>query len=1804
VLLTTQLTQAATLYWDGNDTSGDANGGAGNWNNALLNWDTIATGGTSIAWSGGDTAIFGGTAGTVTLGANITVGDLQFNTTGYTISTGSNTLFLSGTSNILFNNIAAATITGTVGGAGNVVLSATNSFTAGTLTLNGTSAGGWSGTTTINPGMTLALADSNQALLNTTGGITLNGGGISLTNTNSTQGALDRVNSSAITSNGGTFTYTNTSGSGLTYAETIGSVGLVRGQTNFVLTNDMAGGGGNIQTLTLSDLTRTGATNTSVINFLAATTGPNATTNIIKVTGASGPGPSGSTASVAIIGPWATSGASNTTLDYAVYDGSGSVRGANISSTAENSGFWIAGNNVSNGGAITLTGSRTINTLRYTGANNTIALGGNTLATYGILAGGVGAPTFTATAGGMLTTPTGGDNTLYLTTGVRMDISAPINDNGSAVTVVKSGAGEFRPTSTTSTFSGGIVLNAGSLFITTDSNLGIGGGITVNGTVTINGGDQYNLARTLTLNEGASLTSNNGFGVTGVFSGNGALNVTSADDHNFTNAANTFTGAITSATSANTGYGLKFNSIGDTAGAGLITLVGGSGTFHWMSASGSTTTLANRQFAISGTGSGMISARGTTAASNLVINRDLLITGAAGARTLTLEGTNTGDNTFAGKITDGTDGGASVISLVKSNTGKWILFGANTYSGGTTLSAGTLVVSNASALGTGIVNVAGGTLESTVGTLSSNRFVSGGGSTITPSLGGSLGFTKFGTGTTNLNGTSNVFTGGVTVSGGTLVLGATGGLGQNLVGNSILIRDSGILTLAAAANSGSNQAITLSSSSRSLGPVSTTGGGAGPTGGLAVLGLGFNGLPNGAISQANTLGGVIAINGVTGYNTNLATLLTGNNLYVGAIGTSTFTGAAGTIVAGNGSLYRLGGGGGQITFNTTNLFTSTNGVQVGSTFTNGGGTVVVSAAQDYSGATTVSQGTLTLSGANGTATGSSGFTLNGGRLFLDSNASNNADRIGNVAATLTNGGELHFRGNAAGTTETMGDLNIGTGYSILTAEATTVASTLAAGAFSRTNNGTALFRGTALGQQTGATGRVTLTDTTGLSFSAGTTLNNAANGDTTKDVRIIPYLVGATAANGAGDSFVTYDTTLGFRVLNTANQFNSAITANTNVRLTAAATGITTNSINSLVITSGNSTIADGNTLTVASGAVLLTGGAMNAVATSGSGTLAFGANKGYITTTGNATIGALITGSNGLVKSGTAQLTLNNINNSFTGDIIVNAGTLSVANNNGVLGNAANNLIVNGHSTLSLGNTAYARSLELNNGAIATFNTESWTISGNVTGTGGVSVNSGGFSAGGTFSGTNNTFEGAVLIGGGGAGNLNFRMTFASLADSSTANGRIVFLGSTVNGATGSRFEYTGGTGGNTSLVLNNRQIELASTSSAAGLTTAGHQIMNSSAGTGTLTIATDLIVSTPIEQALNLRGINTGANTFSGIIGNGDGKVSLLKTDAGRWILSNANTFSGSTQVSGGTLELTNSLALQNSALDATNSITGTASAGLKTTVTTLTLGGLNGTKNLDALFTTALGGAGGTTAKGGYNDVTALTLNTGVGVTTAYSGAIINGASGMTLTKTGAGTQVLAGANTYTGATTVSQGTLIVKGSITSSSLTTVASGATIGGTGTIGALTVSSGGFISGGDSVDNTSILTINGAYNQAGLYTAHIADTGNFDQLNVSGAVNITGGSLTAMFTGGSYSNGDLIFILLSGSGITGEFTGFAHDTTVVSYGGFDWRISYTANSGTNSFLGGNDIALMAIPEPKTALLGCLGVLLLLRRRR
>ena len=79
-------------------------------------------------------------------------------------------------------------------------------------------------------------------------------------------------------------------------------------------------------------------------------------------------------------------------------------------------------------------------------------------------------------------------------------------------------------------------------------------------------------------------------------------------------------------------------------------------------------------------------------------------------RTLTLDGTNTNNNTLASVVSNSAAGG--VVGITKKGTGKWALTGANTYTGDTTVEAGILSMNNAFLADTSAVRVStGGILD-------------------------------------------------------------------------------------------------------------------------------------------------------------------------------------------------------------------------------------------------------------------------------------------------------------------------------------------------------------------------------------------------------------------------------------------------------------------------------------------------------------------------------------------------------------------------------------------------------------------------------------------------------------------------------------------------------------------------------------------------------------------------------------------------------------------------------------------------------------------------------------------------------------------------------------------------------------------------------------------------------------------------------------------------------------------------------------------------------------------------------------
>lgn len=130
------------LYWTSNGTT---LGGAAAWDSSGSNWSSSNTSVAGAAWAAGKTAIFGGTAGTVTIGSAITAGGLTFSTTGYTLASGPGGSLATASISVDpgLSATVSATLTGTAGlgkaGAGTLILSGTaNDYSGSTSVAEGT----------------------------------------------------------------------------------------------------------------------------------------------------------------------------------------------------------------------------------------------------------------------------------------------------------------------------------------------------------------------------------------------------------------------------------------------------------------------------------------------------------------------------------------------------------------------------------------------------------------------------------------------------------------------------------------------------------------------------------------------------------------------------------------------------------------------------------------------------------------------------------------------------------------------------------------------------------------------------------------------------------------------------------------------------------------------------------------------------------------------------------------------------------------------------------------------------------------------------------------------------------------------------------------------------------------------------------------------------------------------------------------------------------------------------------------------------------------------------------------------------------------------------------------------------------------------------------------------------------------------------------------------------------------------------------------------------------------------------------
>jgi fibronectin-binding autotransporter adhesin len=391
---------------------------------------------------------------------------------------------------------------------------------------------------------------------------------------------------------------------------------------------------------------------------------------------------------------------------------------------------------------------------------------------------------------------------------------------------------------------------------------------------------------------------------------------------------------------------------------------------------------------------------------------------------------------------------------------------------------------------------------------------------------------------------------------------------------------------------------------------------------------------------------------------------------------------------------------------------------------------------------------------------------------------------------------------------------------------------------------------------------------------------------------------------------------------------------------------------------------------------------------------------------------------------------------------------------------------------------------------------------------------------------------------------------------------------------------------------------------------------------GTGTWAVSGDGVIR--LNAASGTRTITT--NTTASIANTLSGTQGFTKAGAATLTLSGSNTYTGTTTISAGVLNIQNANALgttaggvtvsSSAALEIQGGITVGAEA-LSLVGTGISSGGalrnISGTNTYGGLVT--LTGAARINSDAGSLILSNTGTITGSGFDLTLGGAgnttissIIGTGSG-TLTKEGAGTVTLTGASTYTGNTTVSAGRLAVNGSLGSGTVS-VAAAAWLQGSGTIaGAVNVS--GTLSPGNS---PGIFTF-GSLVLDGTSTTLIEVNGLVRGTDYDG-VNITGTSSSLTY-GGLLS---LNFGSLSPDSVTYDIFDFAGGYL----GGYTTVTSTGAYIGTWADIGGGQFRLVAgaqtltfdqatgdiivVPEPATiaflgSAVGLIGLRLARRRK-
>ncbi|EAW1684502.1 AIDA autotransporter-like protein ShdA, partial [Salmonella enterica subsp. enterica] len=409
-----------------------------------------------------------------------------------------------------------------------------------------------------------------------------------------------------------------------------------------------------------------------------------------------------------------------------------------------------------------------------------------------------------------------------------------------------------------------------------------------------------------------------------------------------------------------------------------------------------------------------------TGAGTLILNAENTYTGGTTISGGTLVATNV-DALGTGDVTDNATlemntGGTfdNTISgsgqVVKSGDKTLTLSGINSYTGGTTISGGTLVATNVDALGSGDVTD-DATLEMNTGGDFANN------------IGGTGSVVKSGDKTLTLSG-SNTYAGGTTINDGTLVANNVEALGTgDVIDNATLEMNTGGDFANAIGGTGSvvksgDETLTLSGSNIYTGGTTISGGTLVATN---VEALGSGDVTDNATLELNTGGtfdNVISGSGQVVKSGDDALTLSGNNSYTGGTLISD-----GTLVASN--VEALGSG--DVT-NDAVLELNTGGdfdnaiSGSGQVVKSGDETLTLSGANSYTGGTTISGGTLVASNVealgSGDITDNATLELNTGGTF-DNAISGSGQVVKSGDETLTLSGTNTYTG---GTTISGGTL--------------------------------------------------------------------------------------------------------------------------------------------------------------------------------------------------------------------------------------------------------------------------------------------------------------------------------------------------------------------------------------------------------------------------------------------------------------------------------------------------------------------------------------------------------------------------------------------------------------------------------------------------------------------------------------------------------------------------------------------------------------------------------------------------------------